>query len=818
VADVFLSYNHEDRELVQAIADGLKAAGVDIYFDRKLAPGQSWVQELDQQLNSAHVVVVAWSRNSISSRNVLAEAARGFDRDALAPVIIDPELEPRSLPNPFHAVQTLWLARPGGNPSEDWEAFVAHVRTEVARAKARSKGPSAAVLSEVLGAARSEIVQKFEAIVAPLTGVATEPGIGLTEIGEQLDAATGALTRDDIFSIVVVGRFKVGKSTLLNALLGPTDIAGLTPAPLPTDELPCTATLTRLRYAEEPYVQPIGRAAQPGEAPPAFGRMRFEDFHARARIDPDGNESAFDEIEAFEVGWPSTLLRNGVCLIDSPGMSENEARTEIAERAVAKSDAAIVVYRSDGLAGMDELEFARRVTRHVGKVFTLVNLRGSHQMPPPENLVRFVKSRLGLNPDLSLEEQDVFFVHMQDAESASFKRDGWKSEASGLGPVQRRLAAFLVKDRYVTHLQRTVRKVVPLAEKLASSLQGLAAATGAEQGAIEKVLGECDTDLARLRKRQAQIGDILVSAERQAKIKALQSFRSRIDEIVRVMPEKLDARPIPDIGGMWAAGFTRNKNAERKVCEFINGILREELDAWASAPEDRPGLTADLMPIVTQMSDRLKAEIDDIGQTLSDMHARITALDPALKGSGAGGVTTMLANGAVSLIAFSTLGVVGPGGWRGFAGGVAGGIATTIALVALNVVSGGVILMAIGIGTAIGSAFAAKTGREQKLKKEAWKVCEPQIRALVGSEEVRSQIEAGIGDWFAEARTKVERSCEELVAAERQALDRLRGLGAQKEDRTRLVSRIAAGIAVVEEKLKEARRLEAKLGGAVASG
>ena len=45
------------------------------------------------------------------------------------------------------------------------------------------------------------------------------------------------------YRVAVVGEFKRGKSSLINALLG-TDI-------LPTDVVPMTAALTRIRYSPE---------------------------------------------------------------------------------------------------------------------------------------------------------------------------------------------------------------------------------------------------------------------------------------------------------------------------------------------------------------------------------------------------------------------------------------------------------------------------------------------------------------------------------------------------------------------------------------
>src|SRR5687768_5443478 len=70
-------------------------------------------------------------------------------------------------------------------------------------------------------------------------------GMELTEVKVRLDEVTNRV-ENNFFSIAVVGEFKRGKSTLINALLG-QEI-------LPADVLPCSATLNRITYGLKPTV------------------------------------------------------------------------------------------------------------------------------------------------------------------------------------------------------------------------------------------------------------------------------------------------------------------------------------------------------------------------------------------------------------------------------------------------------------------------------------------------------------------------------------------------------------------------------------
>jgi hypothetical protein len=101
---------------------------------------------------------------------------------------------------------------------------------------------------------RTEInlVSDLQRLQAISTKLAMDPAI--------VDLIEQALARNKghRFSIAVVGEFKRGKSTFINALLG-KDI-------LPSDILPCSATLNRVVYDLEPAVEIVYKAGQDGLA------------------------------------------------------------------------------------------------------------------------------------------------------------------------------------------------------------------------------------------------------------------------------------------------------------------------------------------------------------------------------------------------------------------------------------------------------------------------------------------------------------------------------------------------------------------------
>jgi adenylate cyclase len=89
MSDVFISYASEDRTRVQPIVEQLQDQGWSVWWDRDIAVGAGFEQTIDEQIQAARCVVVAWSERSVSSRWVRNEALEGLERDILIPLMLD---------------------------------------------------------------------------------------------------------------------------------------------------------------------------------------------------------------------------------------------------------------------------------------------------------------------------------------------------------------------------------------------------------------------------------------------------------------------------------------------------------------------------------------------------------------------------------------------------------------------------------------------------------------------------------------------------------------------------------------------------------
>jgi TIR domain len=67
MADIFISYSHQDRAQAQAIHNLLEQERYSVTMDWDIPAGDFWRDSLDRQLQEASVVIVLWSRQSAAS-------------------------------------------------------------------------------------------------------------------------------------------------------------------------------------------------------------------------------------------------------------------------------------------------------------------------------------------------------------------------------------------------------------------------------------------------------------------------------------------------------------------------------------------------------------------------------------------------------------------------------------------------------------------------------------------------------------------------------------------------------------------------------
>lgn len=142
--DIFISYSREDQAVARRFAQAFEREGFSVWWDQSLTPGEAFDQVTEQALDDARAVVVLWSKTSVNSRWVRAEATQANAGSRLMPVMI----EPCRRPIMFELTHTADLSGWDGSPQDPaWQSLLAGVRKVTGRETPASTPSSAPVPS-----------------------------------------------------------------------------------------------------------------------------------------------------------------------------------------------------------------------------------------------------------------------------------------------------------------------------------------------------------------------------------------------------------------------------------------------------------------------------------------------------------------------------------------------------------------------------------------------------------------------------------------------------------------------------------------------
>jgi hypothetical protein len=114
MVDVFISYSRTNREIVERLAEAVRAEGFALWWDEELPPHLSYGDVITEKIGSAKAAIVVWSKAAAASEWVRAEADVARNQKKLIQVSVDGSMPPL----PFNQIQFASLA--------DWQGEADH--------------------------------------------------------------------------------------------------------------------------------------------------------------------------------------------------------------------------------------------------------------------------------------------------------------------------------------------------------------------------------------------------------------------------------------------------------------------------------------------------------------------------------------------------------------------------------------------------------------------------------------------------------------------------------------------------------------------
>jgi len=242
---------------------------------------------------------------------------------------------------------------------------------------------------------KDELLKCIDAMFA----IENIPGCPCEELKEKI--------QNNAFNLIVLGQFKRGKTSLINALLG-AEI-------LPVAVVPLTSIATILKYGEVLRIKVFFNDGRVTEIKPES----LPEY-----VTEKGNPKNIKGVSEVIITYPSPYLKDGVRLIDTPGVgSIYQHNTDVAYQYLPKSDAALFLLSVDQPVSQAELDFLKDVREYSDRIFFLQN---KADYVNPEDIKESIVFSKGVIEDVMKCELKIFPV------SAKLALDGKLSGSKDL--------------------------------------------------------------------------------------------------------------------------------------------------------------------------------------------------------------------------------------------------------------------------------------------------------------------------------------------------------------------------------------------------
>ena len=373
------------------------------------------------------------------------------------------------------------------------------------------------------------------------------------------------------FHLAVLGQFKRGKSTFLNALLGDKL--------LPSAIIPLTSIPTFISWAPELRIKVnylTGKTEEfavtdTGQAGKILDNYVTEEKNPRNGL----------RVESVEVSHPSPLLHSGVVLIDTPGIGSTfEHNTEATMQFIPQCDAALFLLSADPPITQVEIDFLKSVRSRVVKLFFVLNkidyLNEGEQVAAVSFLRKVLQEQFNIK-----DEERVFCISSRQGLDAKLTHNDELWSNSGMAAIEQRLLNFLVKEKSQALNLALVRKAQDIVGDSLMRLQLEQKSLSLPLEELEMRLQTFQQKLREAEQKRTAFQDLLAGDQKRT----IELINEQSGDLYRLYYNQLCAEVEKVLAG--ASNLSSiEKEARQYLIEVIPRVFNQALDKTASQMDE----------------------------------------------------------------------------------------------------------------------------------------------------------------------------------------------------------------------------------------
>lgn len=259
--------------------------------------------------------------------------------------------------------------------------------------------------------------------------------------------------KNNIVNFVVVGQFKRGKSTFINALLGDKI--------LPTGVIPLTSIITIVKYSDT------------FQAIVYFNNNTTKEVtitELPEYIAEKENPGNIKNVNHILILHPANILKKGMVFVDTPGVgSLNLDNTKLTTEYISKIDAAIFVTSTDPALSDAEILFLEKILTITDKIFIIINKIDYLNKNELEEFCNYTNSQL--QKRFEGRPVNIFYVSAKEALNSKLENNHPALLKSGFLDLENHIINFFETEKENILLESIKRQLKEFIEEIEISFE-----------------------------------------------------------------------------------------------------------------------------------------------------------------------------------------------------------------------------------------------------------------------------------------------------------------------------------------------------------